>query len=150
VAGAPGARPVFYRWRRARFPPQRRVARQCNRRLWACQDAVFAVQWIPCRAHHLEELAVRLSPRKIEYLADRILSLIQEHGMVHLASNVETVWKTIADAMFSNMREEEEIDAEVDALLARHKYEIQGLEMDVADLRRKFKREVARKRGFTL
>lgn len=93
---------------------------------------------------------MRLSPRKIEYLADRILALIQEHGMIHLASNVDAVWKTVADTMFHNMREEEEIDAEVDALLARHKWEIQGLEMDVSDLRRKFKREVARKRGFTL
>ena len=93
---------------------------------------------------------MRLSPRKIEYLADRILGMCQELELVHLNSNVETVWKTIADTIFANMREEEEIDAEIEALLARHKYEIQGLEMDVSDLRRKFKREVARKRGFTL
>lgn len=93
---------------------------------------------------------MRLSPRKIEYLADRILSTCQEHSLIHLNSNVETVWKTIADAIFANMRQEEEIDAEVEALLARHKYEIQGMEMDVSDLRRKFKREVARRHGFTI
>ncbi len=93
---------------------------------------------------------MRISPRKIEYLADRILAMVQDHALIHLASNVETVWKTVADTIFANMREEEEIDGEVEALLAKHKGEIQGLEMDVADLRRKFKREVARKRGFTL
>jgi len=93
---------------------------------------------------------LRLSPRKIEYLADRILALMQENSHVHLTSNVDTIWKTVADTIFANLREEEAIDQEVDSLLTRHKYEIQGLEMDVAELRRKFKREVARKRGFTL
>lgn len=93
---------------------------------------------------------MRLSANKIEYLADRILSLMQDNNLIHLGANVETVWKTVADTIYANMREEEEIDVEVDQLLARHKHEIRGLEMDVADLRRKFKREVARKRGFTL
>ena len=93
---------------------------------------------------------MRLSPNKIEYLADRILTMCQESDAGHLSSNVETVWKTIADTIFANMREEEAIDAEVDELLAKHKHEIRGMEMDVGDLRRKFKREVARKRGFTI
>jgi hypothetical protein len=97
-----------------------------------------------------KESGLRLSPNKIEYLADRILSLMQDSQLIHLGANVETVWKTVADTIFANMREEEDIDAEVDELLTRHKYEIQGQEMDVSDLRRKFKREVARKRGFTL
>jgi len=93
---------------------------------------------------------LRLSANKIEYLADRILDLLQESDLIHLSANVEAVWKTVADTIFADMREEADIDAEVEALLAKHKYEIQNLEMDVSDLRRKFKREVARKRGFTL
>ena len=93
---------------------------------------------------------MKLSQNKIEYLADRLLTLLQEHDRIHLLSNVDTVWKTMADTIYGNLREEEEIDQEVDALIERHKGEIRGLEMDVADLRRKFKREVAKKRGFTL
>jgi hypothetical protein len=93
---------------------------------------------------------VRLSPNKIEYLADRVLLLIQEHPKIHLTSNVETVHKTIGDTIFANMREEDEIEAEVDELLRAHKAEIQVMEMDFADLRRKFKREVAKRRGFVL
>lgn len=93
---------------------------------------------------------MRLSPNKIEYLADRLLTVMQENGEIHLTSNVDTVWKTIADTIFANMREEEAIDAEVDDLIAKHKGEIQGMEMDVGELRRKFKRELCRKRGFTL
>ena len=93
---------------------------------------------------------MRLSNNKIEYLADRIVTMMQENGLIHLASNVDTVWKTVADAIFANMRAEQEIDDEVDALIAKHKSEIQTMDMDVGDLRRKFKREVARKRGFPL
>jgi hypothetical protein len=93
---------------------------------------------------------VRLSPNKIEYLAGRVLLLIQENPKVHLASNVETVQKTIADTIFANMREEDEIETEVDELLRTHKAEIQVMEMDLTDLRRKFKREVAKRRGFVL
>ena len=93
---------------------------------------------------------MRLSPNKIEYLADRIVTMMQEDGQVHLTGNVDTVWKTVADAIFANMRAEEAIEDEVDDLIAKHQGEIQVMEMDVGDLRRKFKREVARKRGFTL
>lgn len=93
---------------------------------------------------------MKLSQNKIEYLADRIVTMMQETGSIHLATNVDTVWKTVADAIYGNMREEDEIDAEVDALIEKHKREIRGLEMDVAELRRRFKREVAKKRGFTL
>ncbi len=93
---------------------------------------------------------MRLSNNKIEYLADRIVTMMQENGLIHLTSNVDTVWKTVADSIFANMRAEQEIDDEVDALIAKHKSEIQNMDMDVGDLRRKFKREVARKRGFPL
>jgi hypothetical protein len=93
---------------------------------------------------------VRLSPDKIRYLADRILLMIQEHPKVHITSSVDTVRKTAADAIFANMRAEDEIEAEVDELLRRHRSEIQVMEMDMTELRRKFKREVAKRRGFVL
>lgn len=93
---------------------------------------------------------MRLSPNKIDYLAGKVLLLIQEHPRVHLVSNVETVHKIVADTIFANMREEDEIDVEVDELLRRHRAEIQVMEMDLTDLRRKFKREVAKQRGFIL
>lgn len=93
---------------------------------------------------------MRLSPTKIEYLADRIVTMMQEDGKIHLTSHVETVWKTVADSIFANMREDEAIEEEVDKLIEQHRGEIRTMEMDVGDLRRKFKREVARKRGFIL
>jgi len=93
---------------------------------------------------------VRLSPNKIEYLADRVVTMMQENGQIHLTSHVDTVWKTVADTIFANMRAEQTIEDEVDKLIEDHRSEIRNMEMDVGDLRRKFKREVAKKRGFVL
>jgi hypothetical protein len=93
---------------------------------------------------------VRLSPRKIEYLAEKILKLCQENTKTHLTANPDLVFRAVADAIYQNMQREEEIDEEVETLLQAHRGEIQTLEMDMAALRQKFKRELARKRGFIL
>lgn len=93
---------------------------------------------------------MRLSPNKIAYLADRILQMFQESGKIHLAGTPDLVARTIEDVIFNNLRAEDEIDQEVEALIDCHKGEIQTLEMDMGALRMKFKRELAKKRGFTL
>jgi hypothetical protein len=48
------------------------------------------------------------------------------------------------------MRAEDEIDREVQSIVAENKNEISANEMDVGALRNKLKRELARKKGFTL
>jgi hypothetical protein len=93
---------------------------------------------------------VRLTPRKIEYLAEKILGAFQGNPKVYLADNQDLVYRAIADAIYENMQEEDAIDEEVEALIQKHRGEIQTLEMDMVALRQKFKREIARKRGFVL
>ena len=93
---------------------------------------------------------MRLSKNKIEYLSDRILKMIQEHGQIHIISNTDLVTRAIDDAIFDNMRAEDEIDEEVEALVSQNVAEIRAMEMDVGALRNKIKRELARKRKFTL
>jgi hypothetical protein len=93
---------------------------------------------------------LRLSKHKIEYLSDKILKMIQENGQIHIISNADLVTRAIDDVIFENMKEEDEIDAEVDALLKQNYNEIKAMEMDVGALRNKMKREIARKRGFTM
>jgi hypothetical protein len=93
---------------------------------------------------------VRLSSRKIEYLAEKILKMCQENSKTHLVANQDLVYRAVADAIYSNMQREEAIDEEVEALLQKHRGEIHTLEMDMAALRQKFKRELARKHGFVL
>jgi len=93
---------------------------------------------------------LRLSKHKIEYLSDKILKMIQDHGQIHIISNADLVTRAVDDVLFRNMTAEEEIDAEVDALLKQNYNEIKAMEMDVGALRNKMKREIARKKGFTL
>jgi len=96
------------------------------------------------------EAALRISKRKIEYLSDRILKMLQEHPMIHLDPNTDLVTRAIDDAIFENMKQEEEIDEQVEALVNQNRNEIRAMEMDVGALRNKIKRELARKKGFTL
>ena len=93
---------------------------------------------------------MRLSRHKIAHLSDRILKMIQDHGQVHIISNADLVTRAVDDVIYQNMREEDEIDTEVDGLLQQNINEIKAMEMDVGALRNKMKREIARKRGFTL
>ncbi len=93
---------------------------------------------------------MRLSNRKIEHLGKRILKLMQEDPRLHPAANTDLVLRAIEDAMVDNMRTEEEIDQEVEKLLAENVNEIRAMEMDVGALRAKMKRELARKKRFVL
>lgn len=93
---------------------------------------------------------MRLSNRKIEHLGKRILKLMQEDPRLHPAGNTDLVLRAIEDAMVDNMRTEDEIDQEVEKLLAENVNEIRAMEMDVGALRAKMKRELARKKRFVL
>jgi hypothetical protein len=93
---------------------------------------------------------VRLSNRKIEYLGRRILKLMQEDARLHPSGNTDLVLRAIEDAIADNLRVEDEIDQEVEQLLAQNANEIRAMEMDVGALRAKIKRELARKRRFVL
>jgi len=93
---------------------------------------------------------VRLSPNKIDYLSRKILKALQDNRRVHLQANADLVLRSIQDAIYANMQAEEEIDAEVEQLLAQHRGQIEAQDLDLSVLRLKLKRELARKRGFTL
>ena len=96
------------------------------------------------------EAALRISKHKIEYLSDRILKMLQEHPRIHVDSNTDLVTRAIDDAFFENMKAEEEIDEQVEALVNQNRNEIRAMEMDLGALRNKIKRELAKKKGFIL
>ena len=93
---------------------------------------------------------MRLSKHKIEHLSDKILQMMQEHPQMHTNENIDLVNRAIDGAIFENMQTEEEINDEVEALVFQNKNEISAMDMDVGALRNKLKRELARKKGFTL
>ena len=93
---------------------------------------------------------MRLTPRKIEYLAGKLLKMMQESRRIHLSAPPELLQRTMQDILYTDMQAEDDIDAEVDQLLSRHRGEIDAMDMDLGLLRLKMKRELARKRGFVL
>lgn len=93
---------------------------------------------------------MRLSPNKIDYLAEKLLGLIESDQRLHIQTNPDLVYRAIADTIYDDVRQEEEIEEEVDELLKQHQGEINAMDMDYGVLRAKMKREIARKRGFVL
>ena len=93
---------------------------------------------------------MRLSPNKIDFIAEKVLEMLERAPEIHIQTNPDLVYRVIADTFFDDMRAEEEIDAEVDELLKEYRGEIQAMDMDYGALRAKMKREIAKKKGFIL
>ena len=93
---------------------------------------------------------MRLSKHKIEYLSNKSLKMIQEHSEIHIIANADLVDRAAFDAIYENLQTEQKIDDEVEELLSENYNEIRAMEMDVGALRNKMKRELARKKNFTL
>ena len=95
---------------------------------------------------------MRLSEDKVRRIAERIVDELAEQGLVEYtdrnpaarAARVKAVYQLIIDDLVA----EEEIDREVDRILATYSRTLKPVEEDV--LRRKHKEDVARKRGFVL
>ncbi|MDO9694823.1 MAG: DUF507 family protein [Candidatus Latescibacteria bacterium] len=93
---------------------------------------------------------MRLSPNKIEFLAEKLLEMIERDSRLHIQTNSDLVYRAIADTIYDDMRTEDQIETEVEELLKQHLGEIRAMEMDYGALRAKMKREIARKQGFVL
>jgi len=99
---------------------------------------------------------MRLSEDKIRRIAERLHDELEQRGLLAYkeapgsrrgegrASRVKQIYEFI----IADLQQEEEIDAEVERILASYSRDIKGTERDV--LFRKHKEEVARKRGYTL
>ena len=95
---------------------------------------------------------MRLSEDKVRRIAERVVDELAERGLVDYtsrdagarAARVKVIYQVIID----DLQAEQEIDAEVDRILATYSRTLKPVEQDV--LRRKHKEDVARKRGFIL
>ncbi len=95
---------------------------------------------------------MRLSEDKVRRIAERIIDRLAEQGLVKytdssVAARAARV-KAIYNVIIADLQAEEEIDAEVERILATYSRTLRPVEQDV--LRRKHKEEVARKRNFIL
>jgi hypothetical protein len=99
---------------------------------------------------------MRLSEDKIRRVAERLHDELEQRGMLAYkeaagakrgegrAARVKAIYEFIV----ADLLQEQEIDAEVERILATYSRELKGTERDV--LFRKHKEEVARKRGYVL
>lgn len=93
---------------------------------------------------------MRMSPDKVKDLAAQIVQMMDEHPRVHLQAEPKALQVVVGSVLLDDLREEEDIEDEVDDLLRRHGREIEQGDLDVESLRQKFRREIARRRGFVL
>jgi hypothetical protein len=99
---------------------------------------------------------MRLTEDKIRRIAERLHDELAQHDLLAYkeapgarpgegrAARVKAIYEFIV----ADLRQEEEIDAEVERILATYSRELKAAERDV--LYRKHKEEVARKRGYIL
>ena len=93
---------------------------------------------------------MRMSPEKVKDLAAQIVEMFEKHAGVHLNEDRDAVRVTVGSVILDDLREEEDIEREVDELIRRHSSDIDQGDLDVEILRRKFRSEIARRRGVVL
>ncbi|MCB1161165.1 MAG: DUF507 family protein [Candidatus Krumholzibacteriia bacterium] len=93
---------------------------------------------------------MRLSPAKIEYLAEKLVRIMRDHEDVSLNIPADELVRIIEWEFVDELKVEDEIDAEVNVLLEQYERQIMSQDLDQMMLRRKLKQELAKKRGYTL
>ena len=93
---------------------------------------------------------MRMRPEKIQDLAAQVTEMLRRNPKVELLASESAIRVAIGSAIRDDLEEEDEIDREVEDLLNRHAREIENEDMDLSELRLKFKRQIARKRGFII
>ena len=93
---------------------------------------------------------MRLSPRKIDYLAEKLVRIMRERNDISFNIPEDELQRILAWEFTEELQVEDEIDDEVDKLLDQYERQIQHQDLDQMVLRRKLKSELARKRGYIL
>ncbi|MCP4545912.1 MAG: DUF507 family protein [bacterium] len=93
---------------------------------------------------------MRLSPAKIEYLADKMIKIMREREDISFLIEEDELARIIGWEITEELKIEDEIEDEVDKVLEQYERQIMNQDMDQTMLRRKLKTEIARKRGYTI
>ncbi|MDZ4804341.1 MAG: DUF507 family protein [Candidatus Eisenbacteria bacterium] len=93
---------------------------------------------------------MRLSERKIRYLSERIVTWMERRGDVEFVGRPEIVELAVARAVTLELKIEDDLDDEVERVLAGYQNQIRGQNMDMMLLRQKIKSQLAREKGIVL
>lgn len=93
---------------------------------------------------------MRMSPEKVKDLAASIVAMMRDHPGVSLQEEETALRVVVGGVILDDLEEEDDIDREVDALIRQHAGDIDRGDLDIEVLRRKFRSEIARRRGVVL
>jgi hypothetical protein len=93
---------------------------------------------------------MRFSRDKVFSIAEKIVAMLDADPDATLLTTDQEVVNAVAGAIFGDLEEEDDIDAEVERMLEEHQLQIDRENMDAELIRRKFKDQIARKRGFKI
>jgi hypothetical protein len=91
-----------------------------------------------------------MSPEKVKDLAARIVEMMAGNEKIHLNEDETALRVVVGGVILDDLEEEDDIDREVDELLRKHARDIDEGDIDVDVLRKKFRTEIARRRGVVL
>ena len=95
---------------------------------------------------------MRLTEDKVRRIAERVVDGLEERGLVAYVPNDSVSRsarvKAVYDVIMADLQIENEIDQEVDRVLATYSRTLKATERDI--LYRKHKEEIARRRNFEL
>ena len=93
---------------------------------------------------------MRMSPEKVKDLAARIVEMMVAHDKIHLNEDETALKVVVGSVILDDLEEEDDIEREVDELLRKHARDIDQEDIDVEVLRKKFRTEIAKRRGVVL
>jgi hypothetical protein len=93
---------------------------------------------------------MRLSPRKIRDLAGKLAVWIDARDDMEILKSRDALTLELAAAIRDELALEDDLDRDVERVLARYRSQIDAQTMDVALLRDKIKKQLARERGIVI
>jgi hypothetical protein len=93
---------------------------------------------------------MRLSKELIQHLADAISLNLESKGLAKYDVARATIASRIADVIIGNMLEEDQLNKDVEKLLAAHEDEIAKGQMDYRKVFELTKQKLAKERGIVL
>lgn len=93
---------------------------------------------------------MRIRAEEAAEIVDLVLSGLREGGLVEFKSEEARVRERMREALLEDMRAEDELDREVEALLESHMNEMDGRGVDYRKMFRMLKQRLARERGMVI
>lgn len=93
---------------------------------------------------------MRLSERKIQYLAGKMAAWLHDGSMVETPAGDEALARELAGVLRREFLREEELDRDVEKTLLQYRKQIDSRNLDIEVLRQKIRKQLAKERGLVL